>query len=140
MKDRAIIVLADKLAKCKRASCLQKLKQEYIDLGLFSRELFNKAAKLLSPQERENLKAFTAIQKTIDATNTPNSQVNWADIICAIDFYMRSMSWSVEDGKTYLQKTYNKHSRHQLTDLELWEFHDYLKTQFESSPIKKTSE
>ncbi len=55
------------------------------------------------------------------------SVVHWDDLIRAIDEEMKRLNWSKHDGKIYLQRTYGKKSRIQLTDEEIWEFFDYLK-------------
>jgi hypothetical protein len=39
---------------------------------------------------------------------------------------MQRLNWTIDRGKEYLQKTYGKRSRQQLTDRELVEFFNYL--------------
>jgi hypothetical protein len=45
---------------------------------------------------------------------------------------LKRLGWSESQGRTYLQRTYNKRSRQQLTDDELLDFLNYL--QSEPSP------
>ena len=118
--------LAKRLAECATPQDLSNLKFEYVKNSQFSRETFNKAAKLLTKEQREKLKAFTAVLNIYDAKNKQYGSVDWSDIICAIDFMLKFLGWSIEDGKSYISDKYGKRSRHQLTDLELWEFYEYL--------------
>ena len=39
------------------------------------------------------------------------------------------LNWSTQQGRNFLQEHYNKRARSQLTDEELLDFLDYLKTQ-----------
>jgi hypothetical protein len=41
---------------------------------------------------------------------------------------MQRLGWSIHQGQEYLQKMYGKRSRRQLTDVELSQFLDYLKS------------
>lgn len=54
----------------------------------------------------------------------PNEDLS--DLIAQTAVAMEARGWSVEDGKTYLQRKYGKPSRHLLTKLELQEFLRYL--------------
>ncbi|NCQ41686.1 MAG: hypothetical protein GW795_07305, partial [Cyanobacteria bacterium] len=42
---------------------------------------------------------------------------------------MKRLGWTQDQGKKYLLETYGKKSRHLLSDNELIEFLNYLKTQ-----------
>ena len=55
-------------------------------------------------------------------------ELEFAEIMEAIDKKMNRLGWSSEDGKKYLIEKYNKKSRRHLTDEELLEFWDYLKS------------
>jgi hypothetical protein len=46
----------------------------------------------------------------------------------AILVEMQRLNWTIEEGQEYLQKTYGKRSRQQLTDRELVEFFNYLQS------------
>lgn len=41
---------------------------------------------------------------------------------------MQRLGWSIEQGRSYLQQTYNKRSRQQLTAIEITQFLRYLKS------------
>jgi hypothetical protein len=55
-----------------------------------------------------------------------------SDIIAQTSVELKRLGWSESQGRTYLQRTYNKRSRQQLTDDELLDFLNYL--QSEPSP------
>lgn len=48
--------------------------------------------------------------------------VNLSDVIAQTDVELRRLGWSVADGREYLESTYGKRSRHDLTDEELLAF------------------
>ena len=50
------------------------------------------------------------------------SPVNLSDVIAQTDVELRRLGWSVADGREYLESTYGKRSRHDLTDEELLAF------------------
>ncbi len=43
-------------------------------------------------------------------------------------FEMLRLGWSINDGRLYLQQTYNKKSRQELSNKEIKEFFNYLKS------------
>ncbi len=55
--------------------------------------------------------------------------VDLSDIIAQTDVEMARLGWSNVQGRTYLEKTFNKRSRQQLTDEELLTFLLYLESQ-----------
>ncbi|MEM1253257.1 MAG: hypothetical protein AAGI69_12555 [Cyanobacteria bacterium P01_H01_bin.21] len=68
--------------------------------------------------------AATAIEN-FDDTNP----VDLSDIIAQTDVEMARLGWSSLQGRTYLEKTFDKRSRQQLTDEELLTFLLYLESQ-----------
>lgn len=48
--------------------------------------------------------------------------INLSDVIAQTDVELRRLGWSVADGREYLEGTYGKRSRHDLTDEELLAF------------------
>lgn len=58
-----------------------------------------------------------------------SSPVDLSDIIAQTDVEMARLGWSSLQGRTYLEKTFNKRSRQQLTDEELLTFLLYLESQ-----------
>ncbi|MEA5464784.1 hypothetical protein [Leptothoe sp. PORK10 BA2] len=59
--------------------------------------------------------------------------VDLSDVIAQTDVEMSRLGWSSLQGRSYLEKTFQKHSRQQLTDEELLTFLLYLESQ--STPI-----
>ncbi|TVQ42473.1 MAG: hypothetical protein EA365_15200 [Gloeocapsa sp. DLM2.Bin57] len=59
----------------------------------------------------------------------PESNDFVSDTIAEINLQMERLAWTREQGKDYLLKTYGKKSRHLLSDQELVEFLNYLKSQ-----------
>ncbi len=55
--------------------------------------------------------------------------VDLSDIIAQTDIELKRLDWTHVKGRQYLEHTYNKRSRQQLTDSELMEFLEYLKSQ-----------
>ena len=58
-------------------------------------------------------------------------EYDFNEIKSAIDKELKRLGWSNERGKQHLISTYNKKSRLSLSDEELLEFGNYLKTQEE---------
>jgi hypothetical protein len=55
--------------------------------------------------------------------------IDLSDIIAHTDVELKRLSWTNAQGRRYLEQTYGKRSRQHLSDAELMEFLDYLKTQ-----------
>ena len=55
--------------------------------------------------------------------------VDLSDIIAQSDVELKRLGWTNAQGRRYLEQTYNKRSRQQLTDEELLEFLHYLQSQ-----------
>ncbi|HSM80246.1 MAG TPA: hypothetical protein VLS96_01105 [Nodosilinea sp.] len=55
--------------------------------------------------------------------------VDLSDIIAQTDVELQRLGWGVNQGREFLEKTYGKRSRHDLTDEELLQFLLYLETQ-----------
>ena len=58
-----------------------------------------------------------------------SNPVDLSDIIAQTDVEMSRLGWSNVQGRQYLEKTFNKRSRQQLTDEELLTFLLYLESQ-----------
>ncbi|WP_008317113.1 hypothetical protein [Leptolyngbya sp. PCC 6406] len=54
--------------------------------------------------------------------------VDLSDVIAQTGVELQRLGWSVAEGREYLEATYNKRSRHDLSDEELLEFLLYLET------------
>jgi hypothetical protein len=57
------------------------------------------------------------------------ASIDLSDIIAQTDVELQRLGWGVHQGREFLEKTYGKRSRHDLTDEELLEFLLYLETQ-----------
>ncbi|HEY9877749.1 MAG TPA: hypothetical protein V6D29_04795 [Leptolyngbyaceae cyanobacterium] len=55
--------------------------------------------------------------------------VDLSDIIAQTDVELRRLGWNVAQGREFLERTYGKRSRHDLTDQELLAFLLYLEMQ-----------
>jgi hypothetical protein len=55
--------------------------------------------------------------------------VDLSDIIAHTDIELKRLGWTNPQGRRYLEQSYGKRSRQHLSDTELMEFLDYLKTQ-----------
>jgi hypothetical protein len=55
--------------------------------------------------------------------------VDLSDIIAHTDIELKRLGWTSPQGRRYLEQAYGKRSRQHLSDTELMEFLDYLKTQ-----------
>ncbi len=74
-------------------------------------------------------------QKDFKAPKAPQaSPVDLSDIIAQTDVELKRLGWTQAQGRRYLEKVYEKRSRQHLTDAELIEFLDYLKSQ--PNPVK----
>lgn len=65
------------------------------------------------------------MQSTADLTTAELRE----NLIVQSDKYLKELSWNTEQGRDYLQQTYHKRSRQQLTNAELLDFVEYLKLQ-----------
>lgn len=61
--------------------------------------------------------------------NTSALPVDLSDVIAQTDVELRRLGWTSAQGQEYLEKTYGKRSRRQLTDDELMSFLLYLEDQ-----------
>lgn len=61
--------------------------------------------------------------------NTSPNPVNLSDVIAQTDVELMRLGWTNDQGRAYLEKTYGKRSRQQLTDEELMTFLLYLEEQ-----------
>ncbi|MEM6436848.1 MAG: hypothetical protein AAF773_23800, partial [Cyanobacteria bacterium P01_D01_bin.115] len=60
--------------------------------------------------------------------------INLSDVIAQTDIELRRLGWSVETGRDYLEKTYDKRSRHELSEEELIQFLCHLESLSEPAP------
>ena len=114
---------------------MRELKPTYRERGTYSSKTFNRAAKFLSDADRNWIKEIAEENKllTDNALNlvkdSNRKELEYSDVILAIDWEMERLGLTNSDGKNYIEKTYGKKSRQLLSDRELWEFLNYLKSQ-----------
>ena len=109
--------IASNLAKCTSPESLGKLKQTYKDCGLFSRKIFNEAAKLLPLSDRERLKEFALacsslfdgwtkqdifllLEETLKCPDPiTDGMADWIKSLsqCTIDEFLRSINVGAEN-------------------------------------------
>lgn len=61
--------------------------------------------------------------------------INLSDVIAQTDIELRRLGWTVESGREYLEATYNKRSRHELSEEELIQFLCHLESLSTSSSV-----
>ena len=98
------------------------------------------SSDLTPPQNKENFQgrqghthpkpshdAGSDVTLKVTPSVTPSSE--WNDIIAEIDQQMKRIGWSNNEGQRYLQEKYGVRARVQLTDKQLFQFLDTLKSQ-----------
>jgi hypothetical protein len=73
--------------------------------------------------------ASSLAANALETLETSSNPVDLSDIIAQTDVEMSRLGWSSAQGREYLERTYHKRSRQQLTDEELLEFLLYLESQ-----------
>lgn len=71
----------------------------------------------------------SAATLALESFNTSASPVDLSDVIAQTDVELTRLGWTSVQGREYLEKTYGKRSRQQLTDEELMSFLLYLEDQ-----------
>lgn len=146
LENRALKV-KERILGCTTSNELNKLlfssKATELELNWLIENCFTEAEKKqlqqIQSSTQGNLFSEQITHGTVDAQNTfvsspkPQSEVevieiDFNDIKADIDALMKRKGWTTEQGRQYLIDTYNKKSRLHLTDEELLEFWDYLKT------------
>jgi hypothetical protein len=69
----------------------------------------------------------TAHDEPISAAHLP-APINLSDVIAQTDIELRRLGWTVEMGREYLEQTYDKRSRHELSEEELIQFLCHLES------------
>ncbi|BAQ59916.1 hypothetical protein GM3708_322 [Geminocystis sp. NIES-3708] len=75
--------------------------------------------------QEEDLPSESVLPLPLDVEET----IDFSQIIDQTSIEMKRLGWTQDQGKKYLLETYGKKSRHLLSDEELIEFLQYLKTQ-----------
>ncbi len=71
----------------------------------------------------------SAATLALESFNTSANPVDLSDVIAQTDVELTRLGWTNVQGREYLEKTYGKRSRQQLTDEELMSFLLYLEDQ-----------
>ncbi len=58
-----------------------------------------------------------------------NEPFDLSDAIAQTSIHLKRLSWSTQHGRKYLEETYGKRSRHDLSDTEMLSFLSYLESQ-----------
>lgn len=104
------------------------------DLPLITSENDDSILPLEIPEIRDNGKMEDITPESDSDSTLPLSlefdeTMDFSQIIDQTTVEMKRLGWTQDDGKKYLLATYGKKSRHLLSDPELIEFLNYLKTQ-----------
>lgn len=77
----------------------------------------------------QNGKVVTQASRASPQTGMHPKPIDLSDVIAQTSVELKRLNWSDAQGRGYLQRTYQKRSRQQLTDEELLEFLHYLQSQ-----------
>ncbi|WP_016950996.1 hypothetical protein [Anabaena sp. PCC 7108] len=69
------------------------------------------------------------VQLAVGTRKRKNEPVNLSDVIAETDVQIERLGWTKEDGREFLKKTYGKLGRSLLSEEELLNFLNYLKSQ-----------
>ena len=93
----------------------------------------NRTEKQSAPQTVEqpnsNGKPLPQRSQSGSANDSLPGPIDLSDIITQTSVELKRLGWSDTRGRSYLQRTYGKRSRQQLTDEELLDFLHYLQAQ-----------
>ncbi|EDX86944.1 hypothetical protein S7335_4651 [Synechococcus sp. PCC 7335] len=87
------------------------------------------AEEPLASSQETSTQTVSAAAVALENFNTSSLPVDLSDVIAQTDVELRRLGWTSAQGRDYLEKTYGKRSRQQLTDDELMSFLLYLEEQ-----------
>lgn len=93
------------------------------------------APKAEPPRKKTTTSRSTAkkgARKSAEPSPPPppvQESVDLSDVIAQTDIELRRLNWTNVQGREYLEQTYGKRSRQELSELELYEFLSYLEEQ-----------
>ncbi len=90
------------------------------------------------PQRSSSKSPDSSTQKTTKKKKKSEPIIDQSDDIAKISVEMQRLNWTMEQGRDYLIRTYNKRSRHLLSEEELKDFLQYLESQ--PTPIDMLSD
>ena len=83
----------------------------------------------MSKSEIEQLQQIqSSTQGNLFSSSSGVVEYEYREVIAEIDREMKRLGWSTEDGRNYISDRYNKKSRLHLSDEQLLEFWNYLKS------------
>ena len=127
------------LANLRDPTVIQPLKKLLSDEQSFVRLAAQNALKQLQTTAKNQI-----TMSNNQASNSNRNLYKGSEIrdrlIAETNRLMKTLNFTVEEGKDYLSKHYQKISRLQLTDKELTEFRDYLQNKFNSLNQNSASE
>jgi hypothetical protein len=111
-----------------------------VDAIPFTEDLTSKETEMPAPQNNLSLDlpTFTSPKSEVESaakerapkkTAILQEKLSPKQIIARTDIEIKRLGWSRQQGSDYLQATYGKKVRSELTDAELQEFLDYLELQ-----------
>ncbi|WP_233501641.1 hypothetical protein [Acaryochloris thomasi] len=93
------------------------------------------ASEFLDPEPVATSKARNGRRRSTKKAAPPAADpIDLSDIIAQTDVELKRLGWTNTQGRQYLEQTYNKRSRQQLTDEELLEFLQTLQDQPVAEP------
>ena len=90
----------------------------------YSQEVADLPEETIAPQVSKEVEAVKVNVPDVEFSNDP---IDLSDAIAQIGTEIERIGWTKKQGSTYLQKTYSKKTRAELTEDELLEFLHYLK-------------
>jgi hypothetical protein len=78
---------------------------------------------------RSHKGTFPATPQKSQPKESYSTPMDLSDVIAQTDVELKRLGWNHTQGRRYLEQTYHKKSRQHLTDDELLDFLDYLKSQ-----------
>ncbi len=101
--------------------------EESVDLS----KIVTPASQLLgkTPRRKANSEENPEpLPSNLEPVSAPAS-VDFSDVLMETDVELRRLGWDSKKGREHLKRTYSKRSRQELSETELYDFLDYLKTQ-----------
>jgi hypothetical protein len=79
--------------------------------------------------DRRHHQSFSASPPKKTTKESYATPIDLSEVIAQTDVELKRLGWNHPQGRRYLEQTYQKKSRQHLTDAELLDFLDYLKSQ-----------
>ncbi|XGV97180.1 MAG: hypothetical protein ACAF41_31215 [Leptolyngbya sp. BL-A-14] len=102
---------------------------EYPDLAVAPEESLPAVAETAPPKNKPRKSSASKELPVSDVDTAESTSRDLSSLISQIGVEIDRIGWSKRQGSTYLQKTYGKKTRSELTDDELEDFLNYLNTQ-----------